>query len=152
VLARPRRQAVRIAVPADLDAVVDPVGLDRMLSNLVANALKYGEPLVTVSATRRDTHLRLAVEDRGQVFAVNSCRVSSTGSREVRRHAAEATAPASASPSHRPMLELTAETSSTNVPCLTERASRSSFRSAGAGKFRGRTAGGGGAAGRRHSV
>ena len=62
----PRFQAVRVSVPTDLHAVVDPVALDRMLSNLVTNALKYGAPPVTVSAARRDTHLRLAVEDRGK--------------------------------------------------------------------------------------
>jgi signal transduction histidine kinase len=28
--------------------------------------LRHGEPPVTVTATRRDTHLRLAVEDRGE--------------------------------------------------------------------------------------
>lgn len=62
----PRFEAVRVSVPTDLHAVVDPVALDRMLSNLVTNALKYGAPPVTVSAARRDTHLRLAVEDRGK--------------------------------------------------------------------------------------
>ena len=56
---------MRIAVPPDLEAVVDPTALDRMLSNLVANALSHGEPPITVTAARRDTHLRLAVEDRG---------------------------------------------------------------------------------------
>ena len=45
---------------------MDPIALDRMLSNLIANALRHGEPPVTVTAARRDTHLRLAVEDRGE--------------------------------------------------------------------------------------
>ena len=57
---------VTIAVPPDLEAEVDPSGLDRMLSNLIANALRHGKPPVTVMAARRDTHLRLAVEDRGE--------------------------------------------------------------------------------------
>jgi signal transduction histidine kinase len=57
---------VTIAVPPDLEAAVDPSALDRMLSNLIANALRHGKPPVTVMAARRDTHLRLAVEDRGQ--------------------------------------------------------------------------------------
>jgi signal transduction histidine kinase len=61
-----RRDAVTVAVASDLEAVVDPPALDRMLSNLVANALRHGEPPVTVTAMRRDTHLRLAVEDRGE--------------------------------------------------------------------------------------
>jgi two-component system sensor histidine kinase MtrB len=61
-----RPEVVRIAVPPDLEVVVDPTALDRMLSNLVVNALRHGEPPVTVTAARRDTHLRLAVEDRGE--------------------------------------------------------------------------------------
>ena len=60
-----RAEAVKITVPPDLVAAVDPIALDRMLSNLVANALRHGEPPVTVTAARRDTHLRLSVEDRG---------------------------------------------------------------------------------------
>jgi signal transduction histidine kinase len=39
--------------------------LERVLSNLVTNALRYGEPPVLVSAQRSDKHFRLAVEDRG---------------------------------------------------------------------------------------
>ena len=61
-----RPEAVTVAIAADLEAVIDPTALDRMLSNLVANALRHGEPPVTVTAARRDTHLRLAVEDRGK--------------------------------------------------------------------------------------
>jgi two-component system sensor histidine kinase MtrB len=60
------KEEVEVAVPADLEASVDPIALDRMLSNLIANALRHGEPPVTVTAARRDTHLRLAVEDRGE--------------------------------------------------------------------------------------
>jgi signal transduction histidine kinase len=66
IAAGARRDAVTVAVASDLEAVVDPSALDRMLSNLVANALRHGEPPVTITATRRDTHLRLAVEDRGE--------------------------------------------------------------------------------------
>jgi signal transduction histidine kinase len=60
-----REGIVEIAVPPDLEAPLDPIALDRMLSNLMANALRHGEPPVTVTAAQRDTHLRLAVEDRG---------------------------------------------------------------------------------------
>jgi signal transduction histidine kinase len=66
IAAGARLDAVTVAVSSDLEAIVDPSALDRMLSNLVANALRHGEPPVTVTATRRDTHLRLAVEDRGE--------------------------------------------------------------------------------------
>ncbi len=61
-----REGIVEIAVPPDLEAPLDPIALDRMLSNLIANALRHGEPPVTVMAAQRDTHLRLTVEDRGQ--------------------------------------------------------------------------------------
>jgi signal transduction histidine kinase len=56
---------VTVEVPADLEASVDPAAFDRILSNLVANALRYGEPPVIVRAEQRDRHFRLAVEDRG---------------------------------------------------------------------------------------
>jgi two-component system, OmpR family, sensor histidine kinase MtrB len=64
-LADARPDHVKVAVPTDLEAALDPIALDRMLSNLIANALRHGEPRVTVTAARHDTHLRLAVEDRG---------------------------------------------------------------------------------------
>jgi signal transduction histidine kinase len=58
--------AVKIEVPRELEAPLDPVALDRMLANLIANALRHGAPPVTVTAARHDTHLRVAVEDRGE--------------------------------------------------------------------------------------
>jgi signal transduction histidine kinase len=64
-LAAARPNAVTVTVPAELEAVVDPAALDRMLSNLIANSLRHGEPPVTVTAAGQDRHLRLAVEDRG---------------------------------------------------------------------------------------
>jgi signal transduction histidine kinase len=64
-LADTRPDAVTIAVPDDLEVVLDPVALDRTLSNLIANSLRHGRPPVTVSANAQDRHLRLAVEDRG---------------------------------------------------------------------------------------
>jgi signal transduction histidine kinase len=60
-----REDDVRIEVPADLEARVDPSAFDRILGNLIANALRYGEPPVIVRAEQRDRHFRLAVEDRG---------------------------------------------------------------------------------------
>jgi signal transduction histidine kinase len=60
-----RATDVRVEVPADLEATVDPAAFDRILTNLVANALRYGEPPVIVRAEQRDRHFRLAVEDRG---------------------------------------------------------------------------------------
>jgi signal transduction histidine kinase len=60
-----RLEDVKVEVPADLEASIDPSAFDRILSNLVANALRYGEPPVIVRAEQRDRHFRLAVEDRG---------------------------------------------------------------------------------------
>lgn len=57
--------AVTIGVPPDLEAVVDPTALDRMLSNLIANSLRHGKPPVMITANGQDRHLRLVVEDRG---------------------------------------------------------------------------------------
>jgi signal transduction histidine kinase len=64
-LARHRPADVIVDVDSELDAVVDPVAFDRALSNLLANALRHGEPPVLVTAERRDRHLRVAVEDAG---------------------------------------------------------------------------------------
>jgi signal transduction histidine kinase len=60
-----RAGEVHVEVPPDLEASVDASAFDRILSNLVANALRYGEPPVIVRAEQRDRHFRLAVEDRG---------------------------------------------------------------------------------------
>ena len=56
---------IDIAVPDDLATQVDPDAFDRIVSNLVVNALKYGAPPVTIAAEQKDTHFRLVVEDRG---------------------------------------------------------------------------------------
>ena len=56
---------VEIGVDPDLEASADPAALDRIIGNLVANALRYGVPPVSVAAVRQDRHLRVFVEDRG---------------------------------------------------------------------------------------
>ena len=43
----------------------DPHAFDRIVSNLVANAFRYGEPPVTIEAVRSGEGARVAVEDRG---------------------------------------------------------------------------------------
>lgn len=60
-----RADEVEIAVSSELESVVDPHVLDRVVSNLVANALRYGRAPISVAAEQRDRHLRLTVEDRG---------------------------------------------------------------------------------------
>jgi signal transduction histidine kinase len=56
---------IEVDVSRELEADVDPVAIERVVGNLVTNALHYGSPPVTVSAERRDRHVRIAVEDRG---------------------------------------------------------------------------------------
>ena len=60
-----RAVEVRVDVAEDLEATVDPSVFDRILSNLVANALRYGEAPVIVQAEQGERNFRLAVEDRG---------------------------------------------------------------------------------------
>jgi signal transduction histidine kinase len=57
--------AVEIEAPPELVVEADPIALERIVSNLVVNALRHGAPPVLVSADRSDRHLRLTVEDRG---------------------------------------------------------------------------------------
>ena len=56
---------VVIDADEELRAVVDPAVLERVVSNLVVNALRYGEAPVTVSAIQNDRHFRVVVEDSG---------------------------------------------------------------------------------------
>ena len=58
-------QAVELDIPDDLAVVVDPLVLERVVSNLVANAVRYGEPPIRIAACQRDRHLRVSVEDAG---------------------------------------------------------------------------------------
>jgi signal transduction histidine kinase len=63
--ALPTVSAVELDIPNDLAAVVDPLVLDRVVSNLVANAARHGAPPIRVAAKQRDRHLRVTVEDAG---------------------------------------------------------------------------------------
>jgi signal transduction histidine kinase len=64
-LAVPPGTPVSFDVPPDLAAVADRVVLDRVVSNLLSNAVRYGEPPFRVSAEQRDRHLSIAVSDEG---------------------------------------------------------------------------------------
>jgi signal transduction histidine kinase len=63
--ALPHDVPLELDVPDDLAVVADPLVLDRVLSNLLINATRYGAPPIVVRAERTDRHLRLAVEDHG---------------------------------------------------------------------------------------
>ncbi len=56
---------VMIEVPEGLRAVVDPQAFDRIVSNLVANALRHGAPPFFVSASTANRELSVTIEDRG---------------------------------------------------------------------------------------
>jgi signal transduction histidine kinase len=56
---------VVVDVPSDLEITVDAGAIERIVGNLVANALNHGAPPVLLTAEHRDRHLRIAVEDRG---------------------------------------------------------------------------------------
>jgi signal transduction histidine kinase len=61
-----RERDVELLVPEELEATVDPLALERIVGNLVANAFRYGEPPVRVEADQDERELRLVVEDRGR--------------------------------------------------------------------------------------
>jgi signal transduction histidine kinase len=65
VIAGPRRSDVVIDAPESQEAVADRAVLERVVGNLVSNALNYGEPPVQVRARQTDTHLRIVVSDNG---------------------------------------------------------------------------------------
>ncbi len=56
---------VRVEVDPDMAAVVDRLAVERVVSNLLVNAVSYGKPPVVVSADQRDRHIRISVEDAG---------------------------------------------------------------------------------------
>jgi signal transduction histidine kinase len=60
---------VTIDVQAGLRAVVDAQAFDRILSNVLANAVRHGAPPFFVSAARTDDELSVTVEDRGNGVA-----------------------------------------------------------------------------------
>jgi signal transduction histidine kinase len=61
-----RPAEIEVDVSPELEADVDPVAIERVVGNLVMNALHHGSPPVTISAERRDRHVRIAVEDHGR--------------------------------------------------------------------------------------
>lgn len=57
---------VTVDVPSDLEVMVDPATIERVVGNLVANAVNHGQPPVLLTAEQRDRHLRIAVQDEGE--------------------------------------------------------------------------------------
>src|SRR5215212_1952413 len=61
----PADTPLEIDVAPHVAVVADPLVLDRVLSNVLINAVRYGEPPIVVAAEQRDRHIRIAVEDQG---------------------------------------------------------------------------------------
>jgi signal transduction histidine kinase len=60
-----RAGEIEIAIDPALRAYADPEAFDRIVSNLLLNALRYGLQPIKLTAAMHDRHFRLAVEDRG---------------------------------------------------------------------------------------
>src|SRR5579884_3461153 len=60
-----RLDTIDVEVDPALEAKTDADAFDRIVGNLVTNALRYGAPPVRVAAQQLDTHFRLFVEDNG---------------------------------------------------------------------------------------
>jgi signal transduction histidine kinase len=63
--ALPEGILIELDVAPDLAVVADQLVLDRVVTNLLVNAVRYGSPPYVVSAEQRDRHLRIAVQDSG---------------------------------------------------------------------------------------
>ena len=58
-------ERVSIQVEAGMRAVIDPHAFDRIVSNLLTNAIRHGAPPITISASRTSEELVVICEDRG---------------------------------------------------------------------------------------
>jgi len=61
----PQGTPLELDVPDDLAVIADPLVLDRVVSNLLANAARHGEPPIVLAAEQRDRHIRISVADHG---------------------------------------------------------------------------------------
>ena len=56
---------IEIEIPEDLETLIDRTVFERVVSNLLTNALRHGSSPIVVTASQSDNHFRLIVEDRG---------------------------------------------------------------------------------------
>jgi signal transduction histidine kinase len=61
-----RSDEVEIKIPSELTARIDQTVFERVVTNLLTNALRHGDSPVLVTAARRDRHFRIAVQDCGK--------------------------------------------------------------------------------------
>jgi len=62
----PAGTVFEVDVADDLGVVVDPIVLDRIMSNLLINAVRHGAEPIEVSADTGDAYFRVVVEDSGE--------------------------------------------------------------------------------------
>lgn len=58
--------AIMVDSVPELEVEADPVAFERIVSNLLVNALRYGTPPISIDARQIGDKARIAVEDRGQ--------------------------------------------------------------------------------------
>ncbi len=63
--ALPDGEDVELECAEDLAAILDPLVLERIVTNLLVNASHYGAPPIRIDAQLRDRQIRIAVEDSG---------------------------------------------------------------------------------------
>jgi signal transduction histidine kinase len=59
-------EATIVNAEQGLTVHADPVAVERVVSNLLSNAHRYGQAPVTLSASHSDTQVRITVEDEGE--------------------------------------------------------------------------------------
>jgi two-component system sensor histidine kinase MtrB len=57
---------LELEVDESLAVNADPLVLERVIANLLTNAVRYGAPPIVLRAEQSETYLRIAVEDRGE--------------------------------------------------------------------------------------
>jgi signal transduction histidine kinase len=69
--ALPQGPPVQVDVPRDLAVAADPLVLERVVTNLLTNAVRHGAPPIRLSAICKDSSLRISVEDAGRGVPVD---------------------------------------------------------------------------------
>src|SRR5205807_2221012 len=64
-LAAVHRAAISVDIARGLEIDADELAFERIVANLVLNAVRHGSPPITISASAEDSLLHLVVEDRG---------------------------------------------------------------------------------------
>ena len=104
---------IELEVDPSLEAELDVDALDRIVSNLILNACRYGEPPVLVSAATEHGTLRVTVQDRGPGVPGGVRAAALRPLRPQRRERRRAREPGSASRSRARMRGRTAGRSAT---------------------------------------